>query len=137
MKDVRREILPRIKKYIQVVVNSTVWPVYDMRPFQTLAWALESQKKTTNDFIHMFCCLYSTFIMNSTKHQWYNSFNDLSCISDKLICPSFWNNGTESKELVQVPPTNFGFDMGSARLQHGVVTSCLFRLLGYNNNSIL
>lgn len=135
IQDIQIEILPRIKRFIQVVINSTVWPVYDLRPFQTVLWALESQKASMGDFLHLFRCLYSTFIMNSAKHHWYNSFNDLTCVSDKLICPSFWNSGAEQKETVQLPPQNFGFDMGSARLKHDVITSCLFRLLGYNNGS--
>ena len=36
MKGIQREILPRLKVYIQTVIHSTVWPVYDLRPYQTL-----------------------------------------------------------------------------------------------------
>ncbi len=133
---IRKKILPRIKAFIEVVVNQTVWPVSDLRPLQSILWAMESSFASNSSLLHLFRCMYSTLLVTSTKHNWCNSFNNLHCISDTLCCPPFWNSKT--KQSVQ--PINseeiFGFDMGSIRLQHNVISACIFRMLGLNRDTI-
>ncbi len=123
-------IIPRIKRYIGIVIDQTMWPVADLRPLQTLVWALESPHASTDDFRHLFRCLYSSMLVSATKHHWSNSFNDLQCISDALVSPPFWCSEVQDEEVSNGIEETFGNDMGSARLRHCVVTASIFRLLG-------
>lgn len=132
---IQTSIIPRIKRYIGIVIDQTMWPVADLRPLQTLVWALESPHASIDDFRHLFRCLYSPMLVNATKHHWSNSFNDLPCISDALISPPFWCSEAPEEGVSNGIEETFGNDMGSARLRHCVVTASIFRLLGYNEDT--
>jgi len=132
-------VLPRLKAFIETVIARTMWPVSELRPLQSIVWALESGIASAASMGHLFLCAYSTLIVNSTKHQWCNTFNDLTCISDSLIMPSFWNSDRlrQSEKGDDMHNVDFmnGWYAGSARLQHNVISACLFRLLGLNSGS--
>lgn len=136
IQQIRRIILPCIKVYVDVVINQTVWPVSDLRALQSIVWAIESTHASMTSFHHLFRCTYSTLLVISTRHHWCNSFKDLHCINDALISPSYWNFGPAQQKKLSVESEFFGYDMGSTRLQHNVISASLFRLLGLNKNTI-
>lgn len=132
----RKSILPRIKAFIDTVAHQTMWPLSDLRPLQSFAWAIESPHVSILSLRHLFRCTYSTLLVTSTRHHWCNSFNDLLCVSDALVSPPFWNSGISQQNGQHEVPETFGCDMGSARLQHNVISACIFRLLGLNGDTI-
>jgi MoxR-like ATPase len=132
----QKTILPRMKAYIDVVANETVWPISDLRPLQSIVWFMESNHTSIESFRHLFRSTYSTLLVNSARHHWRNTFNDLQCISDTLVSPPFWNSGQSQQNEQSLVSHMHGCDMGSARLHHNVISACLFRLLGLNRDMI-
>jgi hypothetical protein len=83
--------LPRMKGYINTVLSHTMWPVSDLRPLQSIVWAIESTSAPEAPLRQLLHCSYSTLLVISQRHCWCNSFNDLHSIGNELISPPFWN----------------------------------------------
>lgn len=136
IQEIQQTLLHKVKTFIDIAIRQTMWQVSDLRPFQTFLWALESTKTSLVSLKHLLRCTYSTMLVISTKHQWCNSYNDLHCISDSLSSPPFWNTNLVERAILCDVSEMFGCDMGSARLQHNVVSASIFRMLGLNGDSI-
>ena len=132
---IQKEILPRMKIFVHMVMNNSLWSICDLRPFQSFVWAMECTQITLSAFRHLFRSLYSTLLVNSSKHDWNNSFNDLGCITEALVCPPFWTT-CHQQQTEQTQTSLIGYDMGSPRFSHNVISSCIFKLLGLNTGTI-
>jgi len=58
----RSEVLPRIKAFISSVIHETIWPVSDLRPYQSIVWVLDSLTDNVQPMRRIFGCCYSTLI---------------------------------------------------------------------------
>ena len=101
-----QQLCPSILTYIKKFVSHTQWSVEDIRPYQTLAWVLDSEKALdANDFFRTVNCLLPRMISSYHKHLWCNTFNDIESISSNLRGPSLWNkDGFESHQDAALSP---------------------------------
>ena len=85
-----QSICLEIKSFIRKSLAHTQWPIIDLRPYQTLVWALESE---SNDdvILHMLRSILPRMFSSYYNHQWCNTYNDLDSISCDLIGPCIWN----------------------------------------------
>ena len=95
-----KQLYPSILTFIKKFMSHTQWSVEDIRPYQTLAWVLDSEKVLNdNDFFRTVNCLLPRMIASHHRHLWCNTFNDIESISSNLRGPSLWNkDGFESHQ---------------------------------------
>uniref|UniRef100_A0A7S3VEM6 Midasin n=1 Tax=Chaetoceros debilis TaxID=122233 RepID=A0A7S3VEM6_9STRA len=135
MQNLRQRMAPRIKKFIDNVKERTIWPVCDLRPYQSILWILESDSVDPESSRRLFNSCHSTLICTLSRHQWCNSFNDLNCISQRIASPSFWDSCHEERHrveeevLVMKDLANFS---GLPRLRQNVISESIFRLQGFD-----
>jgi midasin (ATPase involved in ribosome maturation) len=135
--NLRDIVLPRIKTFISTVISYTIWPMSDLRAYQSLVWAIES----ATSIRYLFKCCHSTLICTLQRHYWCNSFNDLNVISNVLAFQPFWtklNDGENSNHYISdkgaVIPGIVGLS-GVPRMKQNVVTEYFFRLQGFKRIS--
>jgi len=83
-----------IKAFINKSLVHTQWPVNDLRPYQTLLWALESESTDVDNddaILHLIRSILPRMLYSYYNHQWCNTYNDLDSISCDLIGPALWN----------------------------------------------
>lgn len=125
-----------IKSFINNCIKHTQWSVSDLRPYQTLVWALESDS-TDGDILRLAGFIWPRMLFSFSNHQWVNLFNDMDVINSHLQGPSLW-----SKEDLDMPPSvdssPFGLSVkstmiancsGPSRTQLNVQRAAIFRLL--------
>ena len=92
----------------------------DLRPYQTLAWVLDSEKALDgNVFIRTANCLLPRMLSSFHSHHWCNSFNALESVSSNLQGPALWNKDyTETHQSIICSP------MFSAPAKSTLIASC-------------
>eukprot|EP00979_Chaetoceros_neogracilis_P011124 scaffold2695_cov256-Chaetoceros_neogracile.AAC.6 len=137
LKKLQNEVLPRIKDFISSVIHDTIWPVSDLRPYQSIVWVLDSLTDSVQPIHRLFGCCYSTLIATLSKHHWCNSFNDMNSISDTIASPSFWsikssvsykNSPTSDKSEAMAGLLYYS---GAPRSNQNVATEFLLRIQGF------
>ena len=137
LRKLRHSVAPRIKDFVETVVSKTIWPVCDLRPYQSIIWILESDSVDAQSIRRFFGCCYSTIISTLSRHYWCNSFNDLNSISDEIASPSFWSikNSEGNYDVAPVHKTDvmagLAYYSGEPRINHNVVSEFLFRMQGF------
>ena len=133
----RQKVAPRITHLIDMVVTSTIWPVSDLRPYQSLIWILDSNSVDAPSLRRFFSCSYSSLLSTLSRHYWCNSFNDLNSISREIASPSFWSLKSKDKGYDAAPTDSsdvmagLQYYSGEPRINQNVVTEFLFRLQGF------
>ena len=123
-------LLSTLKRFVNTVVSRTLWTVADMRPYQTLVWALESTSKE-GSIKHLLRCLLPTMSCNLSRRVWTNSFSDLDAISTRMELPAMWIDDERSlnrQELISGGVETM--DFGPSRLRQQVRSEAAFRLIG-------
>ena len=132
-----RNLCPEIKSFISTSLAHTQWPVGDLRPYQTLLWALDSEK-TTNDFLlHIMRSTMPRMLLSFNSHQWCNMYNNLDLVSSNLAGPSLWNKeGSGAPARVNVSLLGLSTkrcfvesNAGPTRTELNVDRAAFFRLL--------
>jgi AAA ATPase containing von Willebrand factor type A (vWA) domain len=137
----RAMVLPRIKAYVSTVIRYTIWPVSDLRAYQSMVWAIESATSTLESIRHLFKCCQSTLISTLQRHYWCNSFNNLNTISNTLALRPFWAKLNDGDTLKY-----YNSDKGEAirgilrlsgasRIKQNVATEYFFRVQGFKRIS--
>ncbi|KAL7554496.1 hypothetical protein ACHAWF_017951, partial [Thalassiosira exigua] len=80
-----------VKSFISQALVHTLWPISDLRPYQTLLWALESDSTTDDVLLQLLLSILPRMRFSFGNHQWCNVYNDLRSISSHLMGPSLWN----------------------------------------------
>jgi MoxR-like ATPase len=135
-----RSFVPRFRIFIDVVLTQTCLAVVDVRPYQTLVWAASDSGAKAESIMKLLQCLIPRMMNALSRHQWYNSFNDLDVISEKLEMPSLWADETNSSESSNMPKGDIGlfeFRRGPPRLDHCVKSEVIFRFIGPTVSSML
>jgi len=127
-----RSCLPHIKEFIlKTLDNSDVCSIADLRPYQTLAWACEDESSSVEDLKKLLRHLTPLMIYHYSYHEWFNSFNDLGLISEKLTTKSIFDAANKDTALSLTSATNKqGFLLGNTYLQHSRICSILLRING-------
>ena len=127
-------LLPSLKRYIDVVTSRTVWDVTDIRPYKTLVWAIESVHLSGGSLKPLVRCLLPTMSCNLFRHVWSNSFINLDCISMQIELPPLWLDNSEAfdgfnkRTILQGDAKEVV--CGPTRLRHQVRSEFMLRLLG-------
>ena len=121
----------RIQSFIHVGLRCRFWPVGDLRPFQTLLWGIKASTSGNVSLDRIIKCLLPSMIYNSSAHLWYNSFNRLDLITNKIELPIQWavDEYEGNKQRFQsdgVQQTS----IGPLRLSESVRTDTVLRLVG-------
>lgn len=122
----KQSILSSSRRFVQVALSCSVWPVADLRPFQTLIWALDSPA-TDTALNCLLKCLIPTMIHASSNHIWRNTFNDLGIISPILEYPMQWSL---SHSHPTKPSQRWQASVGPSRLWEHVRTDTVLKLVG-------
>ena len=99
IKDLRRHCHDSIVSFIAKASSHTQWPIEDLRPYQTLLWALESKLTTDDSIKRIISCVLPRMFHSFFNHQWCNSYNDLDSISCNLLGPSLWNKEDQESQM--------------------------------------
>lgn len=122
-------LLSDVKRFVNVVLASTIWSINDIQPYQTLIWAVEGWSEKHGSLKTLLRRLLSTMLFAASKHLWSNSFIDESAVSMHLELPSAWGDD----EAINHRPICTG-DLspcfGSVRLRQQVRSEFMLRLLG-------
>jgi len=133
-----RKLEGKIKSFVNKSLAHTQRPTSDLRPYQTLLWALESESTTGSMLKHLLRCIFPRMLFSLHNHQWCNTFNDLDSISCHLLSPALWNK--DGSDLPRVQESSSLFDAasknvilsscaGPSRTELNVQRAALFRLL--------
>lgn len=119
----------RMRRFIGVALESPVWPLSYLRPFQTLLWACESDKVPISSFRHLFLSLVHVMLSQSLQHFWCNTFNHLSRISDELNLPVRWEQSpVDQSDVVTIQQSQSS--PGPCRTWKRIRTEFIFKLVG-------
>jgi midasin (ATPase involved in ribosome maturation) len=133
----RDEVLQRIKDFISTVINDTIWPVSDLRPYQSIVWVIESLSNDVQPIRRLFGSCYSTLIATLSRHHWCNSFNDMNSIAESIESPSFWSikssecNKNSDFDDKHEAVAGLLYYSGVPRTNQNVATEFLFRIQGF------
>ena len=133
-----RKLQGKIKSFVNKSIGYTQRPTSDLRPYQTLLWALESESTTESMLKHLLRCIFPRMLFSLHNHEWCNSFNDLESISCHLVSPALWNK--DSSDLPRIQESSSLFDTasknvilsscaGPSRTELNVQRAAVFRLL--------
>lgn len=133
-----RKLQGTIKLFINKSLAHTQRPTSDLRPYQTLLWALESESTTESMLKHLLRCIFPRMLLSLQNHQWCNTFNDLESISSHLLSPALWNK--DGSDLPRIQESSSLFDAasknvilsscaGPSRIELNVQRAAIFRLL--------
>jgi midasin (ATPase involved in ribosome maturation) len=126
-------LLPSLKYFIDVVISKTFWTVTDLRPFQTLVWAIDSAFVNGGSFQKLLRCLLPTMSATASKHMWSNSFVDLNALTTRIDLPTFWSEDSDSwisSSTASHQPPAESQKFGPARLKQRVRSDISFRIFG-------
>jgi hypothetical protein len=124
-------LLSSLKRFVATVVSRTLWTVADMRPYQTLVWALESTSAKGGTLRHLLRCLLPTMSCNLSRRVWTNSFSDLNAISTRMELPAMWiDDEPSSNHQESISLGAETMDFGPSRLRQQVRSEAAFRLIG-------
>ena len=131
---VRQEVLklvPRLEKYVVTVSSKSFRDIIDLRPYQTLIWALEKSNAPEESFISLLKGLLTTMAHTYSQRIWKNSFTNLSLIDAKMEMPTLWVDDLATKPGHATNQTEQVSEYcGPVRLEHQVRSEVAFRLLG-------
>jgi midasin (ATPase involved in ribosome maturation) len=133
-----RKLQGKMKSFVNKSLAHTQRPTNDLRPYQTLLWALESDSTTDSMLKHLLQCIFPRMLFSLHNHQWCNTFNDLDSISCHLLGPALWNK--DGSDLPRMQESSSLFDAaskniisascaGPSRTELNVQRAALFRLL--------
>ena len=131
-----RSICLEIKSFIRKSLTHTQWPIIDLRPYQTLMWALESESDD-DAILHMLRSILPRMLFSHYNHQWCNTYNDLDSISCDLVGPCIWNKEDDetpkhmnsSVFRHSTKSTLVSSCAGPTRIEMNTDRSAIFRLL--------
>ena len=86
-----RSLRHKLKSFIAKILSHTHWSIADVRPYQTLLWALESDETTDHSLHQITRSIMHRILFSHYTHMWSNTYNDLESISAHLVGPSIWN----------------------------------------------
>jgi hypothetical protein len=81
-----RLILDRITRFVNVAIAQTNISVAELRPYQTLVWACESQILSADSLHHLIQCIFPLIMCSFSEHLWCNTFNDLVRETIRFLC---------------------------------------------------
>ena len=121
----------RIQSFVHVGLRCRFWPVGDLRPFQTLLWAIKASTSGNVSLDRIIKCLLPSMINNSSAHLWCNTFNRLDLISNKIELPIQWAVDEHEGNKPQLKSIGVQqSSIGPLRLSESVRTDTVFRLVG-------
>ena len=124
-------LISRMKNFIEVGLRCRLWPVGDLRPFQTLVWALSASSSDYRQLERLMKSLLPTMISNFSTHVWCNSFNRLDWITTRIELPVQWaTDGPERRERQAKNADVLQCSIGPMRLCESVRTDIILRMVG-------
>ncbi len=132
-----RSLRHKLKSFIAKILSHTHWSIVDLRPYQTLLWALESDETTDTSLHQIMRSILPRMLFSHYNHMWSNTYNDLESISAHLVGPSIWNKD-ESDTLKPMSLSLLGQSAksvilsscaGPTRSGMNIDRSAMFRLL--------
>ena len=133
-----RKLEVTIKLFVNKSLQYTQRPMSDLRPYQSLLWALESESTTETVLHHLLRCIFPRMLHSLHNHQWCNTFNDLDSISCHLATPALWNKNDNDMSRIHESSSLFDASSktvilascaGPSRIDLNVQRSAIFRLL--------
>ena len=135
-----RSLEPRFRFFVDVVLSHTCLSVVDIRPYQTLLWVFGDSGVRGKNVMHLLRCIIPRMMSALSRHSWFNSFNDLNLISDKLEMPKLWLSDERNVfEETGVGEMNSGVNesrSGPPGLNRHVKTEVVFRFVGSDMSSV-
>jgi midasin len=133
--DVKQGVLllvPRLQKFVKIVVSKSLRNVVDMRPYQTLLWAMEQNGNAKEESVitllrHLLPSMANTY----SQGIWTNSFTNLRLVDSKMEMPTLWLDDASVKPSAGFEQLELNVDnCGPIRLEHQVRSELAFRLVG-------
>ena len=123
-------LLPAVKHFVKLVLSSTTWSVNDIRPYQTLVWAIEGWSDSHGSIRYFVRNLMTTILFTASKHMWSNSFIHTNSISMNLELPNMWTDDESVPSRRSFIPEPNDRSYGSVRLRQQVRNEFMLRMLG-------
>lgn len=121
-----RMMLPRLKSFIQDCLDCASWRSSYIRPYQTLAWAVENVDALIGDIHATLGALVVSMLESMRSHSWSNLFNDVGTVSWHLQVPNMWDDDENVENVPQrFLPKKSNLSFGSVRLNQKVRTELI------------
>ena len=123
-------------RFIEMAQAHTLWQASHIRPYQTLAWLLDSGDLTAGSLHKSIRCLLPRMMYSLGEHYWCNTYNDLDTISSSLNAPSTWNKDNQSavQQVLGDKTHMVSSFAGPSRTDFNVKRAAIFRLLQLPSN---
>lgn len=134
--EVVKDLKSTTARFIEMAQAHTFWQANHIRPYQTLAWLLDSVDLTAGSLHKSVRCLLPRMMYSLGEHYWCNTYNDLDTISSSLNAPSTWNKDNQSavQQVVGDNTDMVSSFAGPSRTDFNVKRAAIFRLLQLPSN---
>lgn len=126
-----QKAVPQMRRLVDTAITDTTWTVEDLRPFQTLIWAVEGKEKKVLMLASLARSLLPEMLSVSSSHSLSGTFVQPNAFSTLLEMPGlFIDHDAQQPSYQSSVPSNRTTLFGSARLRQPVLSELLVRMVG-------